>query len=303
MLESVLPKSVYNGIKNIPYNALCELRLRSEDNVIVNIKGDNYYLNENTFSKSSIDGIKITRGELQSILSKISNNSLYTINDQLIEGYATIDGGIRVGVSGDVVTVNGEIKTIKNISSLNFRFPHFIKNCSLNIYPYIVCNGNIKNTLIISPPGAGKTTYLRDLIYQISNREDLINILVIDERNEINCVYDGKDYIKLKNVDVYSNCTKKFAFNNGIRSMKPHVIMTDEINLDNDIIDIENALTCGVKIISTIHAYNINDLKNKPSFRSVLDKRLFERFVVLSCDDGVGTLDGIYNENLKLIGL
>ena len=203
----------------------------------------------------------------------------------------------------EVVSVNGCIKTIKNISSLNFRFPHFIKNCSLNIYPYIVSNGNIKNTLIISPPGAGKTTYLRDLIYQISNRENLLNILVIDERNEITCVFDGENFIKLKNIDVYSNCTKKFAFNNGIRSMKPDVIFTDEINIDKDLDDIENALTCGVKIISTIHAYNINDLKNKQSFFRIIDKRLFDRFVVLSNDNGVGTLDGIYNENLKLLGV
>lgn len=303
MLKNILPSSIYSNIKNIPYNSLCELRLRSEDNVVVNINGENYYLCNNTFSKNSNDSITLSNGEIQSIISKISNNSLYTINDQLIDGYATIDGGIRVGVSGEVVSVNGCIKTIKNISSLNFRFPHFIKNCSLNIYPYIVSNGNIKNTLIISPPGAGKTTYLRDLIYQISNRENLLNILVIDERNEITCVFDGENFIKLKNIDVYSNCTKKFAFNNGIRSMKPDVIFTDEINIDKDLDDIENALTCGVKIISTIHAYNINDLKNKQSFFRIIDKRLFDRFVVLSNDNGVGTLDGIYNENLKLLGV
>ena len=81
------------------------------------------------------------------------------------------------------------------------------------------------------------------------------------------------------------------------------VIFTDEINIDKDLDDIENALTCGVKIISTIHAYNINDLKNKQSFFRNIDKRLFDRFVVLSNDNGVGTLDGIYNENLKLLGV
>ncbi|MBE5757383.1 MAG: stage III sporulation protein AA [Clostridiales bacterium] len=303
MLENILPQRISDCINGIPYNSICELRLRVDEDTIINIQGENFYLNNNSFSKNKIDNIKISRAEIQGILSRISNNSLYTINDQLIEGYATIDGGIRVGVCGDVVVVNGEVKTIKNISSLNFRFPHFVKNCSLSIYPYIVNNGVIKNTLIISPPGAGKTTYLRDLIYQMSVRENLLNILVIDERNEICSIYNGHDYIKLSQVDVYSNCTKKFAFNNGIRSMKPDVIFTDEINLSKDIEDIENALSSGVKVISTIHASNIYDLKNKPLFRRVLESKMFDRFVVLSNSDGVGTVDGIYNENLKFIGV
>jgi len=303
MLKNILPNEIYEAIDNIPYANLCELRIRKDSPVVVNVLGDNYYLCSNKLSKTSSDAITPSNGLLQGIIQRISNNSFYTINDQLIDGYVTIDGGIRVGVCGEVVSVNDEIKTLKNISSLNFRFPHFVKNCSLNIYPYIVKNGVVKNTLIISPPGAGKTTYLRDLIYQISCREDLINILVIDERNEIASIYNGEEISNLKNVDIYSNSSKKFGLNNGIRSMKPSLIVTDELNLDKDIEDIENALTCGVKIIATIHASSIFDLKNKPTFKSILSKGLFERFVVLSNSNGVGTLEGVYNENLIFLGV
>ena len=303
MLENYLPRSLANTIEKIPYNSLCELRLRADNAVMVNILGENFYLCENCVSKNIEQAYKITKGEIQSIINKISNNSLYTINDQLISGFVSLPGGVRVGVCGEVVDIDNKVKTVKNITSLNFRFPHFIKNCSLNIYPYIVNFNNVKNTLIVSPPGAGKTTMLRDLIYQLSEKEKLLNILVVDERKEIASIFNGKDYIKLNNVDVITLCSKQFGFTNGVRSISPNVIVTDEINLEKDCEIIENALTCGVKVIATIHASSIQDLKNKPKFRDILNKKLFERFAILSSTNGIGTIEGVYDENLALIGV
>ena len=85
--------------------------------------------------------------------------------------------------------------------------------------------------------------------------------------------------------------------------MKPDIIVTDEINLDTDAEDIENALTCGVKVIATLHASNIFDLKAKPAFKSILNKKLFSRYIFLSNSDGVGTIDGIFDENLYYMGV
>lgn len=303
MLSSYLPKNLYEAIKNIPYESLCELRLRANDCVIVNILGENYYLSSESFSKDKSEAIIVNFADIQYILQKISNNSLYTINDQLIDGYVTINGGIRVGICGEIVMIDGKIKTIKNISSLNFRFPHLIKNCSLDLMKYIYRNNYLKNTLIVSPPGAGKTTYLRDIIYQLSHIDNLFNILVVDERQELTKIFDGDRVIDLKNVDIYSNCSKKFGFENGIRSMKPNVVITDEINIEKDLEIIELALTSGVKVIASIHADNIFDLKNKSAFNTLLHKRLFERFVVLSNVNGIGTIDGIFDENLNFLGV
>jgi len=303
MLKNILGDRLYSAVSKIPYNNLCELRLRSNNPVIVSVMGENYYLTYENLSKSNANAISISSGDINAILQKLSNYSMYTINDQLIEGYATIKGGIRVGVCGEVVSVDGKIKTLKNISSLNFRFPHIIKNCSLKLLPYIINNNSINNTLIISPPGAGKTTYLRDLIYQLSQRNSLLNILVVDERQEIINVFNGEDSTQLSNVDFYLNSSKKFALNNGIRSMKPNIIVTDEINIDRDLGDIENAMTSGVQVIATIHASSVYDLKSKPSFKELLNKKMFTRFIVLSNNDGVGTIEGIYNENLICIGV
>lgn len=303
MLDSILPSRISNALNHLSYSSLCELRLRNGSPIVVNLLGENYYLGESRAIKDRNDALSIGEGVLQSIVQKLSDYSLYSVNDEIVEGYIAYNGGIRVGVCGEVVMNDNNIMTIKNISSLNFRFPHSIKNCSLNIYPYIVSQGELKSTLIISPPGAGKTTYLRDLIVQLSSREDLINILVVDERQELTSVFDGSEIQAVKGVDVYKSCSKGFAFHNGIRSMKPDVIITDELNLDRDIEDIENALTSGVKIIASIHASSIQDLKNKSKFRDVLNKGLFERFVVLSKDNGVGIVTGIYNQNLKIIGM
>lgn len=303
MLNNYLPEKISKALDYIPYQNICELRIRENSPTIVNVLGENFYLHSTCLSKQKEDCVNVSSGEIQAILNKICNNSMYTINDQLLQGYVTIKGGIRVGVCGEAVEIDDKLKTLKNISSLNFRFPHLLKNCSLKIYPYLVKDGVVKSTLIISPPGAGKTTYLRDLAYQLSTKQELLSILVVDERQEISSVFDGQDVFKIKNIDVYTNSSKEFGFINGIRSMKPDVIITDEINLGRDIEIIENALTCGVKVIATLHAGSIFDLKNKPCFKSIIQKQLFERYVLLSNSDGVGTVEGIYNENLTLIGV
>ena len=79
-------------------------------------------------------------------------NKIYSekIVDEIINGYISYTGGIRIGVAGEVVTQNNIVKTIKNISSLNIRIPHQIKNCSLKTYSSLVSNNQIKSTLVVS---------------------------------------------------------------------------------------------------------------------------------------------------------
>ena len=185
----------------------------------------------------------------------MSNNALHTINDQIVNGYVSYDNGIRIGVAGEIVSNNGVIKTIKNINSLNIRIPHLIKNCSLNAYSYLIENSKVLSTLVLSDPGSGKTTFVKDLIYQIAKRNSNINMLVVDERGEMNYINNSE----ICGVDYFINASKKFAFENGIRSLNPQVIVTDEINLECDLDAITNALTCGVKVIATIHANNLNN--------------------------------------------
>lgn len=302
MVANLLPEVLNCSINNIMLKNLNEIRLRVDKPVVVNILGKNFFLSKYGASADYSNAIICDKEMIDSVLENASNNSLYSVNDQIIQGFITVEGGIRIGVAGDVVSNDGQVTTIKNIRSLNIRIPHHVKNCSLNYYSLLVENDTVKNTLIVSPPGAGKTTFLRDLAYQLGKRQLGLNLLVVDERSEISGTAGDYSLLEVGDfTDVYTNCSKLYAFENGIRSMKPDVIITDEINLSDDVVAIENAVTSGVKVIASIHANDLNDLRHKNGFQTILQEKMFERYVVLSNSRGPGTVEGVFNENMVCI--
>lgn len=296
MLKEILPNFIYENLSTIPLEKVNEIRLRVGGLITINVAGTCLYLTHNGLSKSIGDGIIIKSCNLDYILQKVSNNSLYSINDQLLNGYVTFNG-MRIGVCGELVQNDGKLTTVKNITSLNIRIPHIIKNCSLQVYGILV-EGGVKNTLVISPPGAGKTTFIRDFAYQIKMREHNPNLLIVDERCEITSVCEKEIFA---GIDVMKNCSKEYAFTNGIRSMSPSVIITDEINVNRDLETLDNAMTSGVKVVATLHAKDINDLKNKACFKEMLRREMWERIVVLGTSNGMGTIEGVYNQHLRCI--
>ena len=296
MLKDYLPRDIYNLIiKNFSFETINEIRMRAGEKLIIVVGKKKFHL------KNNDDCVTVSQAMLEQFILKISENSLYAFNDNIINGYITLPKGIRVGISGNVVTDGDRIVTIKEFQAVNIRIPHFIKNCSLPAYEYIV-GDNIRNTLIVSPPGAGKTTFLRDFIYQLHEHNLPVNVLVADERNEIASVVKGESNINLGGFcDIYSNCSKQFAFKNGIRSMCPDVIVTDEIDLDKDMNSILEAINCGVSVVATIHAKDINQLKKKKSFDYIVNEKLFSRYIVLSKQDELGVMTNIYDEKLNCI--
>ena len=127
--------------------------------------------------------------------------------------------------------------------------------------------------------------------------------MIVDERAEISATCDGVQKLNVgPSCDIYTNSSKQFAFENGIRSMKPDVIVTDEINLESDLFAIRQAISSGVSVIATIHANSVYDLKLKPKFDVLIKDKVFERYVVLSNKNGPGTLEGVFNDNLVCIG-
>lgn len=300
MLENILPTNIYEIISsNLKYSKIYEIRLRVDKPIIINYSSKIYYLSLEGLTNLEDNAIICSKHLIDSIILKASNFSIYSINEDIKKGFITLNNGIRIGLVGEVVTENNFVKTIKDFNALNVRIPHEIKNCSLNVFNYLINNGQVLNTLVISSPCAGKTTFIRDICYQISNKNYPLNILILDERNEISATTKGKpsmDVGKFTDVLVYGN--KKLGFENGIRSMSPNLIVTDEIANKEDIDAICYAVNCGINILATTHARDIIDIKEKILFNEVLHKKIFKRFVVLSQKNGAGTIDGVFDENL-----
>jgi len=296
MLKEFLEPTIYSCIiKNFSFNDITEIRMRVNQKLIIAIKNKKYYLKD-----ENNNYIIISKSAIENFIRRASENSLYAFNDSIVNGFITLKHGIRVGICGTVVSENGRIVTIKDFQSVNIRIPHIIKNCSLPAYDFLINDNKVFNTLIISSPGSGKTTFLRDFIYQLSNHGNACNVLIADERNEIANVCFGDESLT-SFCDIYTNCSKSFAFKNGIRSMRPDVIITDELDLDKDIGCIVDAMNSGVNVVATIHAKDITELRRKTNFNNVLEAKYFSRFIVLTSTEGPGTLSYIYDENLNCI--
>lgn len=242
---------------------------------------------------------KTTYNDLLEIVEKICENSIYSYQNQICNGYITIRGGHRVGLTGSVVIQNDKIVNINNISSLNFRIARQVLGCSNELLKNIINyeNNSVYNTLIVSLPGAGKTTILRDAIRQISNGIGNFTgktIGLLDERSEISAMYRGlaQNDIGIR-TDVMENIPKNIGMKMLIRSMSPQVICADEIGSIEDIEAIKYIVCSGVKGIFTAHARNFKELNLNPVFKQLLDLYIFERIIFLDPNKR-GNLQNIY---------
>lgn len=297
MFFDLLPTELINVIKKFDKQKIYELRLRVDMPAVMNYSGKNLVLYKSNAEEKFI----VSKDMIDFVIRNATENSLYAYNNQIKQGFITAKGGIRLGVAGENVVSDTYLpKTLKDICGINIRIPHEVKNCSQIAFKFIYNkNTGLKNTLIISPPGAGKTTFLRDIACQISrNCEQVYNMLIVDERFEIASVVDGKAMLDIGDfADIVSGGNKKFAFENGIRSLRPDVILTDELICEEDALACENAIMSGVKVIATVHATSMNDLRQKVAFKNMISSHCFERFVVISNRCGAGTYDGIFDDN------
>lgn len=298
----ILPEKLKGALYSLPLEKIYELRLRANSPVIVCISGRNMFLGTRGVTDSRTHAAVVSRVDLDNIIHKASGYAIYAVNDQICHGFVTIRGGVRIGLSGEVVTDGGSVSTIKNLNALCIRFPHEIKNCSYPLLPYVFGDNRPYNTLIIAPPGAGKTTILRDLAVQVSAHFPALNTLILDERGEIAANYLGDNQLFVGDyTDTITGGTKQFGFENGIRSMRPDVIITDEIATADDAELLKTAVRSGVVVAASVHAGGIDEIRRKPAFREIIAERIFDRYAVLAVRDHAGTVIGVYDGNLKVL--
>lgn len=291
----ILPKSIrYEYEKLDSKDKLQEIRIRADKPLI-------FYLG----SKEVLTNYRVKSEDLKSIMQRMSGYSIYAFEQEIRQGYITIEGGHRIGICGSCVTENNSIKTIKDIASINIRICREIIGCSNKVLKYICKDKEIQNTIIISPPKCGKTTILRDIVRNLSLGIRELNISgkkvsVIDERSEIAACYKGMPQLEVGlRTDIFDNCPKHLGIIMAIRSMAPEVIVADEIGTSEDIASIIMALNCGVKVITTIHGNSIEDFINRKVFNDAIENKVFKRALVLSNKRGIGTIEYIYDFDLK----
>ncbi len=281
------------------WDNLQEIRIRINKPLIVIESGNEFFLDTVGRKCGVLSAYLPSREDIEKCIALISDYSLYAFEEELRNGYITIAGGHRVGISGRAVLSNGGIKTLKNINGLNFRISHEIKGCSDKVMKYIVgANNGIKNTMIVSPPCCGKTTLLRDIVRTLSNSGFAVS--VVDERSEIAGCYMGvpQNDIGVR-TDVLDSCPKALGILMLLRSMSPKVIAVDEIGKVEDVQAIDEALCAGVKFVCTVHSTDIEELKQKSQISDLIRKKTIERYVVLK---NFGELGGVYDADLKYIG-
>lgn len=286
---------------SIDFEELCEIRLRVNEPFIIQLNGKEYFVSEKGGLEGQADeGYVVKSRDIRETLEYISSFSLYAYEDEIRQGFITVQGGHRIGLAGKVILENGQIKNVKHISFINIRMSHEKKNCGKNLMPYIYENNSICHTLIISPPGCGKTTLLRDVVRLISDGDELhsgVNVGVVDERSEIAASYMGvpQNDVGIR-TDVLDCCPKAEGMLMMIRSMSPLVIAVDEIGKREDIDALAYVMNCGCHIIATVHGNSIEDIKNKPVLRKLVEEKLFRRFVVLSSNGKPGHIENIFDE-------
>ncbi|HOM03079.1 MAG TPA: stage III sporulation protein AA [Acetivibrio sp.] len=303
ILRMICPP-IRDVLKRIPLTELMtteEIRLRANKPLMIQNDAGSFFVNsDGRLTTNRINLFYVSQEQIAKTLELISENSIYAFQDEIRNGFLTIRGGHRVGIVGRVVLNGDTVKNIKDVSGLNIRISREVAGCSSKVLKYIVTNEkHVYNTLIVSPPQCGKTTLLRDITRAISDGIDEmgfkgLKVGVIDERSEIAACYKGVPQNRVgTRTDVLDACPKQIGMVMMLRAMSPDVIVTDEIGNQGDKDALIQVFNAGVKVISTAHGYNISELKSRKEVLSLIEEKMFERYIVLSARKGPGTVEEI----------
>ena len=275
-------------------NNVQEICIRINSSIIIFTQNKSYFVGKNgEITPGDPKNLLISQNDILETMKILCNFSIYSYQNQIKEGFITLKGGHRVGISGTAVINNNEIINISDISSINFRISREVLGCSDRIFDKFGLN--IGGTLIIGPPSSGKTTILRDIARKLSTSfeaDKLIKVSIIDERREIAASYQGVPQRDIGFSDVLSGFPKAEGIIRAIRTLSPKIIICDEIGGIEDAEAIKKSLNSGVGIIASIHAKSTDEMANSFRIKNILSSGAIKRAVLL--DSNPGKIKGMF---------
>ncbi len=301
---NVIPSHLRLMLQQLPNEVLEsieEIRLRQNRPLLIcTDSGDHFMHIEGGLTRYPEQAYVVNADDISCITQLVSNSSIYALEEELKNGYITLPGGHRVGITGKVISENGAVRTMKYISGFNLRVSKQVFGAADKLLKHLLSpKGEVYHTMLISPPRCGKTTMLRDLVRSLSNGVPKlgfpgVSVGVVDERSEIAGCYRGVPQLEIGvRTDVLDACPKAAGMMMLLRSMSPQVIVTDEIGRNEDVAALEEVFNAGVKVLTTVHGASLEELKRRPALHKLLKLRVIERFVILGRSRGVGTVEQI----------
>ena len=236
---------------------------------------------------------EVDPAELETLCDLATEFSRYAAAETLREGFVPVRGGFRLGLCGTAVMKGGMNTNLKNLSSAAIRIARERKGVGTDLAPRLFRDGVFRSTLILSPPGGGKTTLLRDLVRCVSEGvggTPALRVSLVDERGEVAVMYRGQPQMDVgSRTDVLDACPKAMGIHIVLRAMNPQVIAVDEITARADLRAVVMAAGCGVGLLATIHAADTAELLQRPLYRDLLAEGVFQQAVCIATSEGKRT--------------
>lgn len=222
----------------------------------------------------------VTEAHLRTVLENASQASAHTVLEQVQNGFVTLRGGHRIGLCGTAARRKGETTTLRYLTSLSIRVARPVSGIAGPLLPELMEDGGFQSTLILAPPGVGKTTLLRDLIRTLSDGG--LRVGVADERGEIAALWQGVPQFDVgRRTDVMDGCPKAEGLSILLRGMNPQILAADEITDPADVQAMTEAYGCGVALLATAHGGSLSDLTRRPVYRTLLEHGVFRRVILM----------------------
>ena len=251
-----------------------EIRLRIGQPLTVTLQGRERTLGDQRLSAE----------EVKDTLERATEYSVHTFADSLRQGFVTVRGGHRVGVCGQTAVHDGSVCSFRHISSLNIRVARQIAGAADQaLLDQLQEGAFLHSALVLSPPGRGKTTLLRDIARQLSDSG--VRVSLADERSELAALYQGAPQLDVgRHTDVIDGCPKAQAAMMLVKTMSPQLLVLDEITAEPDIRAVTYAAHCGTAVLASAHAWDMDDFRSRPLYRQLLDSGIFARIFCIAPD-------------------